>query len=99
MGQAGAQVRRKRAEMVDSVSSDERIEPLTHPNDGRTGGTAYGGRWMEEAEPVLWTVDRSGKSHLGNVCQDGLDSPWKKLVSENILFSNRLLRRRKEVIS
>ena len=54
---------------------------------------------MEEADPVLWTVDRSGKSHLGNVCQDGLDSPWKKLVSENILFSNRRLRRRKEVLS
>ena len=54
---------------------------------------------MEEAEPVLWTVDRSVKSHLGNVCQDGLDRPWKKLVRQNILFSNRRLRRRKEVIS
>ena len=85
--------------MVDCVSADERNDPSKCPNGGRTGGTAYGGRWMEEAEPVLWTVDRSVKSHLGNVCQDGLDSPWKKLVRQNILFSNRRLRRRKEVIS
>ncbi len=48
--------------------SHKRNELSKHQNDGRTGGTAHRDRWIEEAESVSWTVGRSDKSHLGNVC-------------------------------